>query len=177
MMADLIDAGGWEREAGCVAAIFVADVDKGAHLVEGHKVIDAVGEVFCDVAGVGGEGFGGVAGLPAAFVFEGLGAIPVEERAVGLNVVCEEFIDEAVVEVEALGVECAGALRIDARPGDGEAVGLEAEGLHELHVFFVAVVVIVGDVAGVSLVGLAGDVEKVSQMEGPRPSSLTAPST
>jgi hypothetical protein len=68
-------------------------------------------------------------------------------------------------------------LRIDARPGDGEAVGLEAEGLHELHVFFVAVVVIVGDVAGVSLVGLAGDVEKVSQMEGPRPSSLTAPST
>ena len=121
-------------------------------------MLDAVGEMLGDVAGVGGEGFGGVAGLPAAFVFEGLGEVPVEERAVGLNVVCEEFVDEAVVEVEALGVGCAGALRIDARPGDGEAVGLEAEGLHELHVFFVAVVVIVGDVAGVSVVGLAGDV-------------------
>ncbi len=70
----------------------------------------------------------------------------------------EELVDEAVVEVEALGVGCAGALREDARPGDGEAVGLEAEGLHESDVFFVAVVVIVGDVAGVAVVGLAGGV-------------------
>ena len=158
VMADLVDAAGRELETGGVAAVAVADVDEGAHLVEGHEVLDAIGEMLGDVAGVGGEGFGGVAGLPAAFVFEGLGQIPVEEGAVGLNVVGEQFVDEAVVEVEALGVGCAGALRIDARPGDGEAVGLEAEGLHESDVFFVAMVVIVGDVAGVSVVGLAGGV-------------------
>ncbi len=156
VMANLIDAGGWKLEAGGVAAVFVADVDEGTHLVQGHEVLDAVGEMFGDVAGVVGEGFGGVAGLPAAFVFEGLGEVPVEERAVGLDVGGEELVDEAVVEVEALGVGRAGALREDARPGDGEAVGLEAEGLHELDVFFVAVVVVVGDVAGVSVVGLAG---------------------
>src|ERR1700716_858087 len=147
-MANLVDAGGWELEPRGVAAVFVADVDEGAHLVEGHEVIDAVGEMLGDVAGVGGEGFGGVAGLPAAFVFEGLGEVPMEEGAVGLDVVCEQLVDEAIVEVETLRVGCAGALRIDARPGYGEAVGLEAEGLHDLYVFFVAVVVIVGYVAG-----------------------------
>ena len=66
-----------------MAAVFVADVDEGAHLVEGHEVLDAVGEMLGDVAGVGGEGLGGVAGLPAAFVFEGLGEVPVEERDPG----------------------------------------------------------------------------------------------
>ena len=87
VMADLVDAGRREFEAGGVAAVSVADVDEGAHLVEGHEVLDAVGEMLGDVARVGGEGFGGEAGLPAAFVFEGLGEVPVEERAVGLNVV------------------------------------------------------------------------------------------
>ena len=113
-----------------MAAVAVADVDEGTHLVEGHEVMDAVGEMFGDVAGVVGEGLGGVAGLPAAFVFEGLGEIPVEERAVGLDAGGEELVEHAVVEVETLGVGRAGALGEDARPCDGEAVGLEAEVLH-----------------------------------------------
>jgi len=101
------------------------------------------------------EGLGGIAGLPAALVFEGLRKIPVEEGAVGLDAVGEKLVDEAAVEVDALGVRRAGPVGEDAWPGYGEAVGLEAERLHELHVFFVAMVVIVGDVAGFAVVGLA----------------------
>ena len=96
--------------------------------------------------------------MPAAFVFEGLREIPVEEGAVGLNAGGEEFVEHAVVEVEAFGIGCAGALREDARPCDGEAVGFEAEVLHQLHVFFVAVIVIIRYVPGVAVVGFAGSV-------------------
>ena len=110
MMTNLIDAGRGKLEAGSMTSVAVADVDEGTHLVEGHEVLDAVGEMFGDVAGVVGEGLGGVARLPAALVFEGLGEIPVKEGAVGLDVGGEQLVDEAVVEVEALGVGCAGAL-------------------------------------------------------------------
>ena len=46
-----------------------------------------------DVASVFAEGFGGGAVLPAAFVLQGLGEIPVEEGAVGLNAGAEELVD------------------------------------------------------------------------------------
>ncbi len=96
--------------------------------------------------------------IASLLVFESLGKIPMEEGAIGLDVCSEELIDETAVEVDALGIGCAVSLWEDARPGDGEAIGLKAEGLHELNVFFVEVVMIVGDVAGVSVVGLAGSV-------------------
>src|SRR5580698_10658015 len=111
-----------------------------------------------DVSGIVGEGFGGVAGLPAAFVLEGLGEVPVKEGAIGLDACAEERVEHAVVEVEALGVGGAGALREDSGPRYGKAVGLEAEVLHELDVFFVAMEVVVGYVAGVVVFDLAGSV-------------------
>lgn len=141
-----------------MAAVLVADVDERAHLVEGHEVLDAIGEMLGDVAGVVGEGFGGVARLPATFVFEGLGEVPVEESAVRFDVVGEELVDEATVEADALGVGSASSGREDARPADGEAVGLEAHRFHEGDVLLVEVVVVVGYVAGVAVVGLAGSV-------------------
>jgi hypothetical protein len=158
VVADLVDFVDGELEAGGMASGGVTEVDEGLHFVEGHEVLDAVGEVLRDVAGVVGEGLGGVARLPAAFVFEGLGEVPVEEGAVGLDVVGEEFVDEAAVEVDALGVGSAGASGEDARPADGETVGLEAHRFHEGDVLLVEMVVIVGDVAGVAVVGLAGSV-------------------
>ncbi len=160
VVADLVDFVRGELQAGGVAAVAVADVDEGAHLVEGHEVLDAVGEMLGDVACVVAEGFGGVARLPAAFAFEGLGEVPVEEGAVGLNAGFEELVDEAVVEVDAFGVGSAGSGGEDARPGYGESVGLKAEVFHEGDVFFVAVVVIVGYVPGVSVVGFAGSVRE-----------------
>ena len=42
----------------------------------------------------------------------------------------EQVVDETVVEVEACLVDAAASLRQDARPGDREAVRVEAELLH-----------------------------------------------
>ena len=177
VVANLGDDRRRELEAGSVAAVAVADVDEGAHLVEGHEVLDAVGEMLGDVAGVVGEGLGGVAGLPAALVFEGLREIPVEEGAVGLDAGGEELVDEAVVEVEALRVGRAGAVGKTRGQATEKRKALRPRSLHEGDVFVVAMVEVVGDVAGVALLVLPGVWEKVSQMEGPRPSSWTAPST
>src|SRR5690606_17643156 len=44
----------------------------------------------------------------------------------------------------------------DAGPADGEPVGLEAHGFHELDVFLVAVDVLAGDAAGVAAADHAG---------------------
>src|ERR1700758_1550258 len=118
-MADLIDFGRRKLKAGSGAAVGVS-ADKGRHLVEGHEVLDAVGEPFGDVAGVVGERFGGVAGSPATFVFEGLREIPVEERAIGLDACREKLVEHAIVEVEAFRIGCACASREDAWPRYGE---------------------------------------------------------
>src|SRR5690606_17249014 len=64
-----------------------------------------------------------------------------------------------VVEVEALLVRLARAFRKDARPADGEAIGVGADVvLHQRNVFLVPVIVIVGDVAGVAVLDVAGRV-------------------
>ncbi len=78
----------------------VADLDEGAELVDGEDVLDAVGQARGDVTGVVGEGFGGLAPLPAAeAVLQGLRQVPVVERGEGLYAVLEQLVDEAVVEV------------------------------------------------------------------------------
>ena len=119
---------------------------------------DAVGELADGVVGVVREGLGGGATGPAAFVLESLGEIPVKEGAEGLDVGGEQGVDEAFVEVDAFGVRRAGALRENARPCDGEAEAFGAEALHQLDVLLVAVVEVVGDVAGLALEGFAGGV-------------------
>ena len=153
---DLGEGGGIELETGGMDAVAVAEIDEGLDLVHGHEVLDAIGELAGGIAGVVGEGVGGIAALPAALVLELLGKIPVVESTEGLDAGCEELVEHAVVEVEALGIGCAGAIGEDARPGDGEAVGFDAERLHQGDVGFVTMVVIIGDVAGIAIVGLAG---------------------
>ena len=48
----------------------------------------------------------------------------------------------------------------DAGPGEGEAEGLDAEVAHERDVLRIAVVEVVGDVAGIAVGGLAGGVRE-----------------
>lgn len=74
------------------------------------------------------------------------------ERREGLDVASLQTIDEAIVEIEALFVDRAGALRNDARPGDGEAVGFDAEAFDQVEVFIEPVIVIAGDIAVVTLI-------------------------
>ena len=70
----------------------------------------------------------------------------------------QQPVDEAPVEGETLLIGRAAAGRLDARPGDREPVGVQAEGLHQVEVFLEVVVVVAGLVAGVAVLDLAGRV-------------------
>ena len=100
---------------------------KQTNSFEGHEVIDAVGEMFCDVAGVIGERFRRCRAT-ASRCLESLREVPVEERDVWFDAVGVALIDDAIVEVQALGIRLAGAVGKNARPRDRETVALEAEG-------------------------------------------------
>ena len=79
----------------------------------------------------------------------------MKERDVRVNIVCQQFVNHALVIGEAFFVGLAGAVGEDARPGDREAVDFHAQILEQLHVFFVEMIGIIGDIAGVSLKSLA----------------------
>lgn len=78
------------------------------------------------------------------------------EHEVGGDAAGDESVDEFIVEGDAFRVYGADAFGKDAGPTDGKAVVLNGEGLHEVEVFFVAVIVIAGGVSGVSVLDIAG---------------------
>ena len=65
VMADLIDIRRRQFQAGRELAGPVAEVGEADEFVGREEMVDAVGELFGDIAGVVGEGFRGVARLPA----------------------------------------------------------------------------------------------------------------
>src|ERR1700743_40095 len=77
------------------------------------------------------------------------------ERGIGLYAVGEQLVNKAVVEVEALRVRRAVAVRKHARPGNGKTIGLGAEILDEADVFLVAVIMIIGAIGVVVVADLA----------------------
>src|SRR5205085_6109799 len=69
------------------------------------------------------------------------------ECCVGLNAVREQLIDQSIVEIEAFRVRWTITIRKYARPRHREAIRLDAERLHQLHVGLVEVVMVVSNVA------------------------------
>ncbi len=137
----------------------VPHVHERVKLVEREEVLDAVAQLLGHVTGVVREGLGGVARLPAlVLVLQRLRQVPVVERGERRDARGEQLVHQPVVEVEALRVRLSGAVGEDPRPGDGEPVRRGAQVLHQLHVLLVAVVVVVGDVAGGVVGNLAGRV-------------------
>ena len=81
---------------------------------------------------------------------QGLRQVPVVEGAPGVQAAFEHGVDQAVVEGQAglvHGAKAKTPLRQDARPGDGEAVGVDAQRGDQVEVAVQAVVVVAGDVA------------------------------
>ena len=72
----------------------------------------------------------------------------------------KQFVDDAIVEIEALRIGLAGAVGENARPRDRQAKAFAAEALQRLNVFLVEMIEIVGDVAGVAVVRFAGSVRE-----------------
>jgi hypothetical protein len=85
-----------------------------------------VAEVMGDERGIVGEPAGDVAVHPAALVLQGAGQIPVVERRERLQPALEHAVDQAIVEIDTGLVDFAGPVRDQPRPGDREAVGVEA---------------------------------------------------
>jgi len=141
--------------AGGVVALLVAQGGDAPGLVVGDPVADAVAQPAGDVPGVVDEGLGGGAVAPAAAVLQGLGEVPVVEGREGPDPGLEQAVDQGVVEVEAGRVGGARALGLDPRPGDGEAVGVQTEPLHQLDVVPPPVVVVAGDVGVRAVLDLA----------------------
>jgi hypothetical protein len=115
---------------------------------------DAVAEALGDDRGVVGEREGRVALRPAAPVLERLRQVPVVEGDGRGDAGLQQTVDQLVVEGQALGVHRAVAVRDDARPGDRQAVGVDAQPAHQGDVLAPAVVVVAGHVAVVAAGGL-----------------------
>ena len=138
----------------------VADECRDPRLVQGRPVPDAVVQALVDRGGVLGEAFRRIAQRPTALVLEHLRKVPVIEGDPGLDVLCEQCVDQPRVEVDAGFVERPAPVGLEARPGHREAVPADAEPGHQLDVVLVAVVVVVRDVAGVPVLDLAGCVRE-----------------
>ncbi len=99
---------------------------------------------------------------PAAAVLQRLREVPVVERSHGGDAGLADLARELAVPVESFLIEPAGLrpVGVDPRPADREAVGSDVELFHERDVFVDAVVVVAGDVAGVSVGDVTRDVTK-----------------
>ena len=113
-MAKLRQRSARELQPGRVHPVAVAELDERGYLIHGHVVLDEVRGFTCEVSGVVREGFGRVAILPAALIFESLRQIPVIEGAEGLDASGVEGIGKLPVVVDTLPVGLARAVREDA---------------------------------------------------------------
>src|SRR5215470_1161253 len=89
-------------------------------LVEREEVPRPVAELFGDVPGIVRECLGGVAAFPPTAILQRLRQVPVIERRERRDTVGDEVVNEPIVEVEALRIWRAGALREYPRPRNRE---------------------------------------------------------
>ncbi len=78
------------------------------------------------------------------------------EGGIGLDAPLQHAVDQAVVEVETGLVDGAGALGDEARPGEGEAIGVKARVADQIEILGPEFVVIAGVEAGIAIVDIAG---------------------
>ena len=145
-----------QDESGGELAVAVAHLDERAYLVQGEEAADPVAQLRGGKARIGGEGLRRVARFPAAAILQHLRQVPMIERGEGFYAVGQQLVDQPVVERQALRVGQSATLREQARPGDREAVGRDAQRLHQRHVLLVEVIVIAGDVAVGAVQNLPG---------------------
>src|SRR5450631_1059460 len=134
-----------------VGAGAVAEVRGAPRLVQGGPGFHAIPETGTDHGGVPRETEGGLAVRPSTCILKGLRQIPVVERGDGLDTASDQPVDQGGVEVDTRLVDRPRPGRNDARPGDRESIGLQAQARHQVEIFLEAMVVIVGDVSGVSV--------------------------
>ena len=147
IMMDLVQHRRRQFKTGGVDTPAITEVHEPADFVDGEERLDAIAQAFGHIAGVIRERFGRLARLPSAdTVLQRLRQVPMIEGRKRLNPVREEFVQEAIVEVEAFGVRRAGPVGKYPRPCDRKSIGFDAEPLDQANVFLVPMIVIVGAV-------------------------------
>ena len=126
----------------------------GPDLVKGEPVGHLVGVLLKAEGGKVHKGVDGLAVEEVALLKEGKRRIEVMQRDKRLNVVLVALGEEIVVELDALGVDFAGAVGEDAAPGDGETNAVDAELLAQLQVDGVLVVEVRSGIGGEAPLGL-----------------------
>ena len=124
-------------------------------LVEGRDRIEPVAETADHGLGIALEGVGGRAGGPAAIAHQRQWQVPMIERRESLDAALLAAVDQAIVEIQSLLVERSGAIGIDARPGDRETIGFDAQFLDQVEIVVEAIVMVAGDIAIVPVVDTA----------------------
>ena len=138
----------------------VAQERAAPRLVEGRPPLHAVAEARGDHGRIVGEPLDGAPRRPPAVVLERLRQVPVVERRQRHQPAPQQAVDHPLVVVEALRVARPAAARLDARPGDREAIRFHAQLLQQRHVVAPAMIVVAGDIAVAAVGDLAGRVRK-----------------
>ncbi|MNC62770.1 hypothetical protein D3C75_1128270 [compost metagenome] len=99
----------------------------------------------------------GIPVLPAALLLQRLRQLPVIERAEGLNAAIEQRCDEFFVILYPFRIHFTAASRINARPGDGEAVGFDAQLLHQPDILLIALIAVAGHTGIIAVINTAGN--------------------
>ena len=123
-------------------------------LVKGEPVGHLVGVLLKAEGGKVHKGVDGLAVEEVALLKEGQRRIEVMQRDKRLDVVLVALGEKVVVELDALGVDLAGAVGEDAAPGDGEADAVDAKLLAQLQVDGVLVVEVRSGIGGKAPLGL-----------------------
>src|SRR5690606_34302501 len=134
----------------------ISSFSEGAKLVDGKEMMNPVAEFFCYITGVVGKRFCGIATLPSTFILQRLWQIPMVERSKRLNTGCHQFVGEPIVKIEAFRIRLTGSIGKDPWPGNGKAVSGLTDTFHQLNIFLVTVVVIVGNIACIIVSHVAG---------------------
>ena len=132
--------------AGGMGSIEVPHADETLRLIECNPVRNPVREFVHHKGRVVGKPVGTVPVQPASPAVKGVGEIPVKQGHPGADAVFQQGINQPAVEIEALCVDGAGALRKHAWPADRESIGLQAHFGHQADIFPVAMVMVTGNV-------------------------------
>src|SRR5258705_2659616 len=102
VVTGLVEAARRQLQARSMYPDPVSKFDESPELVDRKKMLYSIGETLGNVTGIIAERLRGIARLPtAAVVLKRLRQIPVIESGKWLDVVSEQFVDEAVVKVES----------------------------------------------------------------------------
>jgi hypothetical protein len=129
-------------------AVQVAGIAHDPGLVESRPQRDPVTERADDHPRVCGEPVRHIAIEPAALIVQCGRKVPVVQGDHGPDAMHQEQVHEAIVEGEPRTIHRTASRRQDPRPREAEAIRLQPERAHQLHISRGATVMIAGDVPG-----------------------------